>query len=149
MPCARRAAQAGAGEGRSQVVPISATWERRPSEVIEKIGAGEGNRTLVISLEGCCSTIELHPRKTTFVAVTFAAPRLAGQLKRRSAETPRLRQRLWRATFAVEAGLPTEALQGAKAGGRGRTRTCEGVSQRIYSPPPLPLGTLSQTVASH
>ncbi len=23
--------------------------------------AGEGNRTLVFSLEGCCSTIELHP----------------------------------------------------------------------------------------
>ena len=32
------------------------------TQVIEKIGAGEGNRTLVISLEGCCSTIELHPR---------------------------------------------------------------------------------------
>jgi hypothetical protein len=31
--------------------------------MIEKIGAGEGNRTLVISLEGCCSTIELHPRQ--------------------------------------------------------------------------------------
>ena len=28
-----------------------------------KFGAGEGNRTLVVSLEGCCSTIELHPRK--------------------------------------------------------------------------------------
>jgi hypothetical protein len=28
----------------------------------DKIGAGEGNRTLVFSLEGCCSTIELHPR---------------------------------------------------------------------------------------
>jgi hypothetical protein len=27
----------------------------------ERLGAGEGNRTLVISLEGCCSTIELHP----------------------------------------------------------------------------------------
>src|SRR5258708_35901610 len=27
-------------------------------------GAGEGNRTLVFSLEGCCSTIELHPRAT-------------------------------------------------------------------------------------
>src|SRR4051812_9714404 len=26
-------------------------------------GAGEGNRTLVFSLEGCCSTIELHPRQ--------------------------------------------------------------------------------------
>ena len=29
---------------------------------IDLIGAGEGNRTLVFSLEGCCSTIELHPR---------------------------------------------------------------------------------------
>src|SRR5690606_7822214 len=28
----------------------------------QRLGAGEGNRTLVISLEGCCSTIELHPR---------------------------------------------------------------------------------------
>ena len=27
-----------------------------------RFGAGEGNRTLVISLEGCCSTIELHPQ---------------------------------------------------------------------------------------
>jgi hypothetical protein len=28
---------------------------------LRKYGAGEGNRTLVFSLEGCCSTIELHP----------------------------------------------------------------------------------------
>lgn len=27
-------------------------------------------------------------------------------------------------------------------GGGGRTRTYEGIRQRIYSPPPLPLGTL-------
>ena len=27
-------------------------------------GAGEGNRTLVVSLEGFCSTIELHPPGT-------------------------------------------------------------------------------------
>jgi hypothetical protein len=33
--------------------------------MIENIGAGEGNRTLVISLEGCCSTIELHPRQVS------------------------------------------------------------------------------------
>jgi hypothetical protein len=33
------------------------------SQPIENIGAGEGNRTLVISLEGCCSTIELHPHR--------------------------------------------------------------------------------------
>ena len=31
-----------------------------------KAGAGEGNRTLVFSLEGCCSTIELHPRNLTY-----------------------------------------------------------------------------------
>jgi hypothetical protein len=30
--------------------------------VLQDTGAGEGNRTLVFSLEGCCSTIELHPR---------------------------------------------------------------------------------------
>src|SRR5665213_1284389 len=29
---------------------------------LKNFGAGEGNRTLVFSLEGCCSTIELHPR---------------------------------------------------------------------------------------
>jgi hypothetical protein len=29
----------------------------------EHAGAGEGNRTLVVSLEGFCSTIELHPRR--------------------------------------------------------------------------------------
>ncbi len=33
-----------------------------PIEVTGKSGAGEGNRTLVISLEGCCTTIVLHPR---------------------------------------------------------------------------------------
>jgi hypothetical protein len=31
-------------------------------EFFGSVGAGEGNRTLVISLEGCCSTIELHPQ---------------------------------------------------------------------------------------
>src|SRR6516162_2726878 len=38
----------------------------RPSEICfrggERIGAGDGNRTHVCSLEGCRSTIELHPR---------------------------------------------------------------------------------------
>src|SRR6516164_11568288 len=33
--------------------------------MLEIVGAGEGNRTLVISLEGFCSTIELHPRRRT------------------------------------------------------------------------------------
>jgi hypothetical protein len=29
----------------------------------EGSGAGTGNRTRVFSLEGCCSTIELHPQR--------------------------------------------------------------------------------------
>ena len=35
----------------------------------EEIGAGEGNRTPVISLEGFCSTIELHPLIQTIIQV--------------------------------------------------------------------------------
>ena len=35
-------------------------WERQLCGLQET--AGEGNRTLVFSLEGYCSTIELHPR---------------------------------------------------------------------------------------
>ena len=38
------------------------------------IGAGEGNRTLVISLEGCCSTIELHPHLFTVPLGTMPLP---------------------------------------------------------------------------
>jgi hypothetical protein len=30
-----------------------------------RVGAGEGNRTLVVSLGSFCSAIELHPQKTT------------------------------------------------------------------------------------
>jgi hypothetical protein len=30
-------------------------------------GAGEGNRTLIFSLEGCNSTIELHPRNSRYL----------------------------------------------------------------------------------
>ena len=58
------------------------------TQAFENIGAGEGNRTLVISLEGCCSTIELHPRTrnhtceaafTKTAAVAFAIGRLASR----------------------------------------------------------------------
>ena len=41
-------------------------------------GAGEGNRTLVISLEGFCSTIELHPRRSRKIAHPARAARAAG-----------------------------------------------------------------------
>src|SRR5690606_13208920 len=45
----------------------------RTSRAANTSGAGEGNRTLVISLEGFCSTIELHP----------PAPNPCGQPRRR------------------------------------------------------------------
>jgi hypothetical protein len=88
-------------------------------QAIENVGAGEGNRTLVISLEGCCSTIELHPRRGQSSDVVDPVVRLEIDL-----------------CFSRD-------------GGGGRTRTYEGVSQRIYSPPPLPLGTLPRRRTSH
>ena len=36
-----------------------------------QFGAGEGNRTLVISLEGFCSTIELHPQSQFYLAFSL------------------------------------------------------------------------------
>ena len=97
------------------------------TQVVETIGAGEGNRTLVISLEGCCSTIELHPRTRQPYMRTRVSAKLRQDPSRPAA---------------------SRSAAGATAGGGGRTRTYEGVSQRIYSPPPLPLGTLPRTVAS-
>src|SRR6185503_19640275 len=49
------------------VSELFAVWLRRSVSPVAAIaslslsGAGEGNRTLVVSLEGFCSTIELHP----------------------------------------------------------------------------------------
>ena len=57
-------------------------------------GAGEGNRTLVVSLEGFCSTIELHPLISVYITSSLV-------------------------------------------GGEGWIRTNVGVSQQIYSLPPL------------
>ncbi len=36
-------------------------------------GAGEGNRTLVVSLEGFCSTIELHPLDQLLLKAAISA----------------------------------------------------------------------------
>jgi hypothetical protein len=39
--------------------------------IYARSGAGEGNRTLVVSLEGFCSTIELHPHTTRTIRITL------------------------------------------------------------------------------
>ena len=62
-------------------------------------GAGEGNRTLVLSLEGFSSTIKLHPRNSMYTRYNCLSPKFYG--------------------------------------GGGRIRTYVGVSQQIYSLPPL------------
>src|SRR5688572_5729160 len=41
-------------------------------------GAGEGNRTLVVSLEGFCSAIELHPPHSLHPEKTRCAPESCG-----------------------------------------------------------------------
>src|SRR5271154_4539420 len=76
---------------------------------LEEVGAGSGNRTRILSLEGCCTTTVLYPRGADRGNPSSSFGAVAGRLEAR--------------------------------GGGSRTRTCEGVRQRIYSPPPLPLGT--------
>src|SRR5262249_58508429 len=56
-------------------------------------GAGEGNRTLVISLEGCCSTIELHPRTQSSTCEPAFAKAAAPCLRDRPACQPQRRRR--------------------------------------------------------
>ena len=43
-------------------------------------GAGEGNRTLVVSLGSCCSTIELHPQRAAWAERALATHQNSGQL---------------------------------------------------------------------
>jgi hypothetical protein len=61
-PGARKAfRQESCSRNREIQLRLRAVFRRRDFEE-KRVGAGEGNRTLVFSLEGCCSTIELHPR---------------------------------------------------------------------------------------
>jgi hypothetical protein len=52
-----------------------------PRYCAKKIGAGEGNRTLVFSLEGCCSTIELHPLSSCVTGFGRPHRRMRGVLR--------------------------------------------------------------------
>lgn len=89
-------------------LPLShtGTLEKKP------IGAGEGNRTLVISLEGFSSTIELHPPPgTTFLQLLMIVQELLL--------------------------FPCRFYLASSSGGGGWIRTIVGVSQQIYSLPLL------------
>jgi hypothetical protein len=66
IPCPRNRSRKAAGTFIwNPVSPAFARPVSRKSLFVKTpdfVGAGERNRTAVISLEGCCSTIELHPR---------------------------------------------------------------------------------------
>src|SRR5947209_3034984 len=81
----------------------------RPSPPLNGVGAGDGNRTHVASLEGWCSTIELHPPGTIA-----------------------LRQQTSQTTPVFRHFRRREAL-----GGGGRIRTYVDIRRQIYSLLPL------------
>ena len=62
--------QAALGRARAERAYLSAFIAGQAQ--VACIGAGEGNRTLVFSLEGCCSTIELHPRRSYIINIGAA-----------------------------------------------------------------------------
>jgi hypothetical protein len=84
-------------------------------EVLENIGAGEGNRTLVFSLEGCCSTIELHPRA-------------ADQLSRQASRLNRHERILLPQTVSSEAFVPSPSVAPSGTLNTGRFDAYTGIS---------------------
>ena len=85
-----------------------------PVQPARATGAGEGNRTLVVSLEGFCSTIELHP----------PGAKTSEAINRRTNTGHNI----------CTAQHPTLSQN---TGGGGWIRTNVGVRQQIYSLPPL------------
>ena len=97
-----------------------------------KLGAGEGNRTLVISLEGCCSTIELHPPEFDYLSLCSV------HLRSQVASGPSSHSLLGH--FPSLRDASELLLFGALMGGkwwRGLVSNQRRRSQRIYSPSPL------------
>ncbi len=97
MSCSVQLVPMGRIELPTSPLPRECSTTEPHGHLLHFAGAGEGNRTLVVSLEGFCSTIELHPRGSP---------------------------------------IPDSLLQ-LNSGGGGWIRTNVGVSQQIYSLPPL------------
>src|SRR5271165_7023754 len=105
-----------------------------------QVGAGEGNRTLVISLEGCCSTIELHPRGSFLPSMTsseFVLHKVTCHCAKGGLPTEAARP-------VAPALLRPDGLRRAQppplrgvGWWRGLDSNQRRLSQRIYSPSPL------------
>ena len=90
--------------------------------LIKKPGAGRRDRTDILSLEGCCTTIVLYPRGDCGSSLGTPQP---VPLRRPDPPYPSRR-------VVGEEGLEPSKL-----------------TQGIYSPPPLPLGTFPQRALSN
>src|SRR5690606_19230035 len=91
----------------------------------KKPGAGSGNRTRVFSLEGCCTTIVLYPHEECGCTAL------------------RLKSDVSAPDSYLDSG--PEALK--RVVGEVRLESTK-LTQGIYSPPPLPLGTFPQRAMS-
>ena len=90
--------------GRPGPTPMRArSWIDQPPGRFNN-GAGEGNRTLVVSLEGFCSTIELHPHiddNLVSIELTFTVRCYKVIIEGvRMAQVMPIGQRRWMATSA-------------------------------------------------
>jgi hypothetical protein len=117
---------------------------RRPPRNLIRIG----NRTRKRSCQQNCGSenTSVHRKAISSFGAGLRSRDYIDTLSRRAPPACRRREQAKLRPFGRVAVWLTSS---EKTGGRGRTRTYEGVSQRIYSPPPLPLGTLSRTIGGH
>ena len=91
--------------------------------------AGEGNRTLVFSLEGYCSTIELHPRSSSDLSFAFWRVYSLSHLNAILGSGLSIRDAGFQSYLSQ---LPTCSFPCAgNHNGRCRIRTCEGRAIRF------------------
>jgi hypothetical protein len=102
-------------------------------------GAGEGNRTLVFSLEGCCSTIELHPRDAYITDIGArlnekSEPRAAGG-KLASLYRPELSELAFDKLYEIQSYSYTLLREILKEPAANQVRISNGVYESF--PPPV------------
>jgi hypothetical protein len=86
---------------------------------LDSFKAGEGNRTLVISLEGCCSTIELHPQSDFGLRIWDCGLKLNSAIRNLKSEI-----KMGSAGFEPAKAEPAD-LQSAPFGHFGNSPVCQ------------------------
>ena len=162
----RRKLRAAMTSGRTN---SGATGSAMPSSARRRTAFSVANNLRIrrAGLASAAVTVASHRARRPAVAALRPKSRLHGLPRRRSRRNagfrPSFKAGARRQRISMSSGHPYRAPSQAPrcrsrpvpvlcrqktVGGGGRTRTYEGVSQRIYSPPPLPLGTLPRTAHS-